>query len=85
MNTDEMMVMYLIHNQLYIKSLIQPYTDQYEELLRLEDPIFIADIDKQYNNTVKWIIVRVLTEKTGATAEDAFILMESFHIGEYLT
>lgn len=84
MNANDEMIMFLIHNQQAIKNLIQPFTNQYNQLLELEDPIFIDDIQKQYKNVVRWIIVKQLMENTPASVEDAFIFLDEFNIEEYL-
>lgn len=84
MNANDEMIMFLIHNQQSIKNLVQPYTSQYNQLLELEDPIFIDDIQKQYKDVIRWIIVRQLMENTPASVEDAFIFLDEFNLTDYL-
>lgn len=77
-------MLFLIHNQQYLKQLIAPYTIQRDELIKLHDPIFSMDICKQYDNVVKWMLVKELTQHTQASVEDTLIFLESFNLEEYM-
>lgn len=82
--TKNNIIAYLIHSQDHVKNLIHPYRKQKKDLLKLEDRVFHKDVEDQFKDLVKWIIIRDIVSNAQVTTEDALLIVEEMNIEEYL-
>lgn len=78
------MIDFLVVNQDLIKTLVAPYTIQRNLALQQHVPIFYDDIQNQYINAIKCVIVKALTQHCQVTTEEAYVFVESFNVLDYL-
>lgn len=67
------------------KKLIRPYSDLLTETIQQESPVFHAEILRQYNQTVRSILLAELARDTGLDALTVSEFVEGLDLKEFRT
>lgn len=70
------MVNYFVSNMDYLSNLIKPVKEQREKLLMDLEPIFHKDIEKQYLDRIKWVVITDACKRTGLSSEEVAMFVE---------
>lgn len=81
---NEQICDYIVNNHEALKEQIKPYQNKYIDLLKTEPAILKNDIDQQFFYMVKLILVDNVTKALGVSTEEAYIVVESINITEFL-
>ena len=82
--SNSMIIQYLTHNQEYVKKIVEPFTQQKNYLLEKEDESLKDEINSQYKEIIKRMIVEEITKKLAIPAEDVIIIIENINLEIYL-
>lgn len=77
---EERMMHYIIANLYRIQKLIEPYKQQRDILLDKEDGIWREDINKQYDKTIRSVIVTDMCQNLPITVLDGMVFVESIDL-----
>ena len=75
---------YLFKNQDRMKELVKNYTEQKAELLKTEDKVFHNDINQQYEDVTRKIIMIDVAQHISCGADIILEIVEALNIGSYL-
>lgn len=81
---NQILIIDLIHNQAHYVSLLNDLLNQRKMVLETEDPVFHQEIEKNFEETAKSIILQDVVKRLLITPEDAMIVLNELNLKEYL-
>lgn len=78
-------ILYLLHNQEYLKNLINKFLIYKNKLLEKEPKEFKLDILNQYKTIVRFMIANEITQRLAVDYETVIVTLEELNIEEYLS
>lgn len=81
---NQVVVHFLILNQFHFKEASAVYKARRAEVMEQSDPCFHDEIDEQYRDMVKSMLLDAITKQFGFTTESVLIMLESLNIDEYV-
>lgn len=74
------LISFMIANMDWYSYLIQPLKDHMGRLNAEVDPIFSDEIEKQYKDRVKWILVADICKRTSINVEEVLMFLENVNM-----
>jgi len=83
-DVNEVIFQFLMQNHFHFKEATRKYREQKENLLLTEDPSFHDEIEKQYEDIVKQLLVDEVTKQFAFPVESVIISLEGVNISAYV-
>lgn len=81
--SKDLILVDLIHNQSHFVSIVKDLTDQLPELIN-KDPLFKEEIENNYISLVKSRFLQDITKRLTVNSEDALSILDNINLKEYL-
>lgn len=76
---------FVMMNQDYItKRLLKPLKEKREELLKEESGLFSSEIERQFQDRVKWVLISDICSRTNIPVDEVAAFVENINMEELL-
>lgn len=83
-DVNEIVFQFLVQNHFHFKEKTAPFRKQKEALLTKEDSSFHEEINQQYRDLVKQMVLDEITKQFALPIESVIITLEGFNVDAYV-